>query len=117
MTYRMSVAMLDLPTKSIELSAVITNENSREGVASSKLSVTSHSLNMLELMVPTSAPPGKYSLTIRAVTVDSYESVLFENKTEIFFKAKQVSIFLQTDKVMYGRLQYSKFLNLRCKIL
>lgn len=109
MTYRMSVGILDLPVPSIELSAIISNENFREGISSSTIKSTPHSLNMLEMQVPNSAPPGNYSLTIRAVTVDSYASVLFENKTELFFKAKQVSIFLQTDKVIYGRLQYSEF--------
>ncbi|CAD5112021.1 DgyrCDS1271 [Dimorphilus gyrociliatus] len=109
MTYRMSVAIFDLQTTSAILTATIANENFNEAIASSTIRVGAHSLNMLEIKVPNSAPPGNYSLKIQALTSYSYSSILFENKTELFFKAKQVSIFLQTDKAIYGRLQYINF--------
>ena len=58
--------------------------------------------------MPSYAGSGNYTLRVRGSTLSVLGGILFENETRLEFEAKHVSLFIQTDKYLYNRRQWSK---------
>lgn len=102
----MSVEILESPYEQFILIASIANFDME--IASSSIKISKFSFKTLDIKIPKTASDGLYTLKIKSYTLDS-SILIFENVTKLHFHAKYVSLFVQTDKVIYGIAQNSKY--------
>ncbi|CAD5122913.1 DgyrCDS11313 [Dimorphilus gyrociliatus] len=106
MTYRMTVEIFESMYEKFKLAASISNGQSE--IASSSITASRNSFTTLEMKIPRSTVNGNYTLRLKSYTID-YSTLLFENITELTFQSKYISLFVQTDKVIYGIAQKMNF--------
>ncbi|XP_013420589.1 CD109 antigen isoform X3 [Lingula anatina] len=64
---------------------------------------------IMQMLVPTNAVPGNYTMRVEGTVAGGAGGFLFENETEILFDPKQLSIFIQTNRPVYFQTQTVRF--------
>ena len=62
--------------------------------------------------MPEDSMPGNYTMYVSGTTNGYLGGKIFENETALSFQSKQASIFIQTDKVVYNRLQTGMYMHM-----
>ncbi|CAH1784985.1 unnamed protein product [Owenia fusiformis] len=100
--YRLHVVLLKLEHFDIHFHAVIRNVDQRMEVGS----VSEHFDRLggrdLEIKVPEFLVPGNYSLYVEGKHKDGVGGTIFHNETSLIFDTKQISVFIETDKMIYN---------------
>ncbi len=82
---------------------VVSLFNQYDELASNEDSLIPHIPTALVFQVPQNAPNGSYRLYIRGTLPNG--QVVFYNETNVMFRLKSLSIFIQLDKPMYRQDQ------------
>jgi len=82
---------------------VVSLFNQYDELASNEDSLIPHVPTALVFQVPQNAPNGSYRLYIRGTLPNG--QVVFYNETNVMFRLKSLSIFIQLDKPMYRQDQ------------
>ncbi|CAH1782653.1 unnamed protein product [Owenia fusiformis] len=101
--YRLYVTILKQEYHSLHFHAIIRNVDLRSEIGGVSGTFNRVGGRELEIKVPEFVIPGNYSLYVEAKHVDGVGGAIYHNETALIFDTKQMSIFIETDKVIYNR--------------
>ncbi|CAH1784973.1 unnamed protein product [Owenia fusiformis] len=89
--------------------ASIRNTDLSEEIAAVTERFTNEGHREMEMKVPQYVTQGNYSLRIEGKYEDGVGGPVFYNETSLIFDTKQISVFIQTDKVYYNKNDILRF--------